>query len=174
MGHSSRGYLHHADSTTECPGCGRRHRTGTSVTQRPDGNIGVLFRSKQTGQWGHIVVPVEAVAWSDNHPMSAAPTSAPEPEPTVALVTQTCTDASYATRTKKHPVGECPGLMCDDAWHDNGCDPFWSYSDAAGFNITGSFYAEQDATTKTLWEGPDGPSEVWRRAKRGDEWRRDS
>lgn len=70
MPHQSRGYKHHADSTTTCPDCGRRHRTGTTVTERSDGKFEVTFKSKQTGRWGRIVVPLEAVEWSDRHPMS--------------------------------------------------------------------------------------------------------
>lgn len=63
MTHSSHGYRHHADSTTE----------------RPDGKIEVTFQSKQTGQWGRIVVPTEAVQWSDSHPTSMVGDSVPDP-----------------------------------------------------------------------------------------------
>jgi hypothetical protein len=44
----------------------------------------VIFKSKQTGRWGHIVVPGEAVEWSDRHPMAE---TEPEPDQVVALVT---------------------------------------------------------------------------------------
>jgi hypothetical protein len=59
----SRGRVHHADSTVECPNCGRRFRTGTVVAESR-GHIGVRFKSKQTGQWGHIRVPAESVRWT--------------------------------------------------------------------------------------------------------------
>lgn len=74
-----------------------------------------------------------------------------------------------------HPVGECPGLgQCEHSWHDNGCDPFWQYCSPNGRDITHEFYAEQDAIEKRLWEGPDGPSEVWIRASTSDGWERES
>jgi hypothetical protein len=60
----SRGRIHHADSTVECPDCSRRFTTGTIVAEY-HGHIGIRFKSKQTGQWGHVRVPVEQVVWSD-------------------------------------------------------------------------------------------------------------
>jgi hypothetical protein len=62
---TSRGRVHHADSTATCPGCGRRFRTHTVVAERPDGRVAVSFKSKQTGQWGFIEVPAGAVVWTD-------------------------------------------------------------------------------------------------------------
>lgn len=74
----------------------------------------------------------------------------------------------------KHAVGKCPGLgQCEYAWHNDGCEPYWQYAGASGQDISGSPTAELDATSVALWEGPDGPSEVWVRDEPGDEWRRD-
>ena len=62
----SRGLVHHSDSTVACPDCGRRFRTGTAVAEG-HGLVSISFRSKQTGLWGAIRVPSEAVAWSDTY-----------------------------------------------------------------------------------------------------------
>jgi hypothetical protein len=71
---TSRGKVHHADSTAECPDCGRRFRTGTVVAEGPDTTrpgkrmVVVSFRSKQKehadAEWGQIRVPAESVAWT--------------------------------------------------------------------------------------------------------------
>jgi len=64
-GFKSRGRVHHADSTAECPDCGRRFQTHSVIAERPGGSVAVSFKSKQTGQWGFIEVPAESVRWSD-------------------------------------------------------------------------------------------------------------
>jgi hypothetical protein len=69
---TSRGIVHHVDSTATCPDCGRRFRTGTVIAEGPAEAPGqrmvvVSFRSKQLSHadtWGQIRVPVEAVAWT--------------------------------------------------------------------------------------------------------------
>lgn len=72
-------------------------------------------------------------------------------------------------------AGRCPGLPhCDDVWHEGGCQPYWQYYDAGGNDISTHMYTEDDSVEKRLWEGPDGPSEVWIRAYPGDRWERDS
>lgn len=65
--HKSHGWKHHVSSTQECPH-GHRFRTGTTVVKRPDGRIGVSFKSKQTGRWGWIVVSADEVHWRDTWP----------------------------------------------------------------------------------------------------------
>jgi hypothetical protein len=69
----SRGKVHHADSTAECPDCGRRFRTGTVIAEGPDTTrrgermVVVTFRSKQpehADEWGQIRVPAELVTWT--------------------------------------------------------------------------------------------------------------
>jgi len=60
----SRGFVHHSDSTVTCPDCGRRFRTGTAVAEG-HGLVSVSFKSKQSGRWGALRVPSDAVAWSD-------------------------------------------------------------------------------------------------------------
>ncbi len=62
--HQSRGLYHHADSTRECPDCGRRFQTHTGVVQRGD-RIGVSFQSKQDGRWGVLRVSESEVVWAD-------------------------------------------------------------------------------------------------------------
>ncbi|HET8643798.1 MAG TPA: hypothetical protein VFM37_17815, partial [Pseudonocardiaceae bacterium] len=59
---------------------------------------------------------------------------------------------------------------CPASWHDGGCQPFWQHCGADGRDISTDFYAEDDATEKRLWEGPDGPSQVWTRPRPGAEW----
>jgi len=72
-----------------------------------------------------------------------------------------------------HLWGHCPGLgQCDQSWHEGGCEPFWQYVSADGYDISSNPYPEYDATEKRWWTGPDGPDQVWTRAKIGDEWRR--
>jgi hypothetical protein len=70
---TSRGIVHHVDSTVTCPDCGRRFRTGNVIAEGPDRTrtgqrmVVVSFRSKQPAhadEWGQIRVPAEAVAWT--------------------------------------------------------------------------------------------------------------
>lgn len=72
---------------------------------------------------------------------------------------------------KKESTHNCPGLSCEWAWNENGCQPFWAHS-RNGVDISGEFYRERDADQKALWCGPDGPEEVWSRDDVG-EWSRD-
>lgn len=72
-----------------------------------------------------------------------------------------------------HEGEQCPGLgRCVNAWHGEGCEAFWQYADASGFVLRGGMYDEQDAMSKTLWTGPDGPDEVWVRDAYG-QWIRE-
>jgi hypothetical protein len=63
----SRGIVHHADSTAECPDCGRRFLTHTVVGEQPNGWVTVSFKSKQPERqeepWGTIYVPPDSVVW---------------------------------------------------------------------------------------------------------------
>lgn len=61
----------------------------------------------------------------------------------------------------------CPGLECPDAWHTDGCGPYWTYS-LDGFALDGGLYDEDDADERRLWEGPDGPSKI--EYKRNGRW----
>src|SRR4051812_12567287 len=70
---TSRGIVHHVDSTVTCPDCGRRFRTGTVIAEGPDTTrpgermMVATFRSKQpdrADQWAQIRVPAEAIAWT--------------------------------------------------------------------------------------------------------------
>ena len=60
----------------------------------------------------------------------------------------------------------------NDHWHLNGSASFWQFC-RDGYDISGQLYAEDDADEKRLWEGPDGPSEVWTRDASG-EWTRET
>lgn len=81
MAHQSQGHSHHADSTAECPDCGRRFYTYTSVTALPGGTVSVKFRSKQrAGQWGEIVVHAAQIQWTDKHPMANETGDTPAPK----------------------------------------------------------------------------------------------
>lgn len=72
----------------------------------------------------------------------------------------------------QHVDGTVSATWCDELWNsDTCCQPFWQYV-ADGYDISSQPYARQDATEKRLWEGPDGPSEVWVRAA-GGEWIRE-
>lgn len=74
-----------------------------------------------------------------------------------------------------HPVGQCPGLgMCLNSWHEGGCDPYWQYGSEDNRDISREMYAEDDAVEKRLWEGPDEPSQVWKRPDTSAEWVRES
>lgn len=53
-----------------------------------------------------------------------------------------------------------------EQWHTGGSDPFWQYC-RNGYDISTDLYAELDADEKRLWQGPDGPCEVWVRTTRG-------
>lgn len=69
-----------------------------------------------------------------------------------------------------HESGQCPGLgVCPNSWHEGGCDPYWQYC-REDYDISRELYAEDDATEKRLWEGPDEPSQVWTRATADDPW----
>lgn len=66
------------------------------------------------------------------------------------------------TKCITHDLNACVG-----DWHDNGCGAFYQYSDEAGYDISGSFTAERDAVERRYWEGPDGPSFVEVKNRRG-------
>ena len=61
----SRGHVHHASSTATCPDCGRRFQTHTIVGEDPDGFLALGFKSKQTGRWGVVRVPLDQVVWAE-------------------------------------------------------------------------------------------------------------
>lgn len=64
---------------------------------------------------------------------------------------------SDLVRTTHDPVtGQCPGLDCDNAWHINGCEPYWQYS-RDGYVLDGGLYDEDDADERSLWASLDGP-----------------
>jgi hypothetical protein len=68
----------------------------------------------------------------------------------------------------QHVDGTASDQWCDSLWNEvTCCQPHWQYCHE-GHDITSDLYAEQDATEKRLWEGPDGPSEVWVRRPTGD------
>jgi len=50
-----------------CPGCGRKftHPHHAGVAEDWAEFIGVQFKSKQTGRWGLLRVPIELVFWGD-------------------------------------------------------------------------------------------------------------
>ena len=73
-----------------------------------------------------------------------------------------------------HTLYACPGLQCPQAWHDNGCDPFWQYADRDGYVLRGGVHDEDDAMSRTFWTCPDGPDEVWHRRSSGARWVRES
>lgn len=66
MSKPSRGHMRHADTTVTCPDCGRRftHPHHAGVSQQGE-FLSVQFKSKQTGRWGVLRVPVELVFWAD-------------------------------------------------------------------------------------------------------------
>jgi hypothetical protein len=81
---TSRGYIHHADSTVTCPDCGRRFITPTHAAvseQIGRGVIGISFKSKDPGRqqsgrpWGVVRVPATAITWgrSNREAWDAAP-----------------------------------------------------------------------------------------------------
>lgn len=65
MARQSHGTIHHADTTVVCPSCGRkfRHPHHAGVAEDWGEFIGVQFKSKQTGRWGVLRVPIELVFW---------------------------------------------------------------------------------------------------------------
>jgi hypothetical protein len=65
---TSRGFSHHADSKVTCPDCGRTFiHPHHAVVAKQSGTIRVQFKSKQTGRWGVLTVPVDEVVWGDKH-----------------------------------------------------------------------------------------------------------
>jgi hypothetical protein len=64
----SRGHRHHADTKVTCPDCGKTfvHPHHAGVAERA-GFLSVQFKSKQSGRWGVLRVPVERVFWGDTH-----------------------------------------------------------------------------------------------------------
>jgi hypothetical protein len=69
VGKQSHGTVHHADTSVECPGCGRKfiHPHHCGVAEDWGEFIGVQFKSKQTGLWGVIRVPRDLVFWGETH-----------------------------------------------------------------------------------------------------------
>lgn len=67
MGKQSHGTIHHADTTVVCPGCGQKftHPHHAAVAEDWGEFIGVQFKSKQSGRWGVLRVPIELVFWGD-------------------------------------------------------------------------------------------------------------
>jgi len=67
MAKQSHGTIHHADTTVVCPSCGRKfiHPHHAGVAEDWGEFIGVQFKSKQTGRWGVLRVPIELVFWGD-------------------------------------------------------------------------------------------------------------
>jgi hypothetical protein len=71
----SAGVKHHHDSTAECPDCGRRFVTHSTVAQQ-HGYLTLSFESKQEdapGRWSAAVIPLEEVSWADSSPMLGRP-----------------------------------------------------------------------------------------------------
>ena len=64
MAKQSHGTIHHADTTVVCPDCGRKfiHPHHAGVAEDWGEFISVQFKSKQTGRWGVLRVPVELVS----------------------------------------------------------------------------------------------------------------
>lgn len=58
---------------------------------------------------------------------------------------------------------------------DNHGFPHWQYC-ADGYDISGSPYAEEDATEKRLWASPVAgePEEVWTRKSTDRPWKREA
>jgi hypothetical protein len=69
MAKQSHGTIHHADTTVVCPSCDRKftHPHHAGVAEDWGEFIGVQFKSKQTGRWGVLRVPIELVFWGDTH-----------------------------------------------------------------------------------------------------------
>lgn len=63
---------------------------------------------------------------------------------------------------------DCPGLQCHYSWHIHGCEPYWAYNDADGYDVSGDPGCEETAAERVLWEGPDGPTRI--EYRRGHRW----
>jgi hypothetical protein len=63
--HMSRGRFHHVDSTQQCPDCGCKFRSGTSIAELPTGELAVTFVSKQTGKRGHLLIERKDIVWDE-------------------------------------------------------------------------------------------------------------
>jgi hypothetical protein len=68
MGKQSHGTTHYADTTVECPSCGRKfiHPHHAGVAEDWGEWVGVQFKSKQDGRWGVLRVPIELIFWGDS------------------------------------------------------------------------------------------------------------
>lgn len=69
MAKQSHGTKHHADTTVVCPSCSRKfiHPQHAGVAEDWGEFVSVQFKSKRTGRWGVLRVPIELVFWGDTH-----------------------------------------------------------------------------------------------------------
>ena len=81
MAKQSHGTIHHADTTVVCPSCSRKftHPHHAGVAEDWGEFIGVQFKSKQTGRWGVLRVPIELVFWGDTRAQAWADEEAQRP-----------------------------------------------------------------------------------------------
>lgn len=107
MAKQSHGTKHHADTTVVCPNCSQKftHPHHAGVAEDWGKFISVQFKSKQTGRWGVLRVPIELVFWGDTHREAWAGEEAQRPRTHGEATSQMAARIAAAPREGNRPRG---------------------------------------------------------------------